>query len=177
LPPAGVALVAQILGPKPFVLLRIDEPLDLLRHPDVLVELEGAQHSTDHALLVLGIHDLETFGEPGFAPVDAQQPVREAVEGADPQVARRHAEQRFDTIAHLGGCFVRERHGENVLSSDAVDANDPRDAVHEDARLAAARAGQNERRAVGRCDGLALRVVQRVDDVGNVHRVAKCAAR
>ena len=60
-----------------------------------------------------------------------------------------------------------------MLRRDAADANDPRDAVHEHARLAAAGAGQHERRAIGRRDGLALRVVQRVDDVGNVHRVAK----
>ena len=110
--------------------------------------------------------------EARFAPVDSQQPMRQAVERADPQVARRHAEQRLDAVAHLGRGLVRERHGEHVLRGDAVDADDPRDAVHEHARLAAAGAGEHERRAIRRRDGLALRVVQRVDDVGDVHRVA-----
>ena len=177
LPPARVAFVAQILRPEALVLLRVDEPLDLFRHPDVLVELERAQHAADHALLVLGVHDLEAFGEAGFAPVDAQQPVRQAVERADPEVPRRHAEQRLDAVAHLGRGLVRERHGEHVLRRHAADADHPRDPVHEHARLAAAGAGQHERRAVGRRDGLALRVVQRIDDVGDVHRVARGAPR
>jgi hypothetical protein len=64
--------------------LRVDEPLDLLRHPDVLVELERPQHAADHALLVLGVHDLEALGEAGFAPMNSQQPVRQAVKRADP---------------------------------------------------------------------------------------------
>ena len=173
LAPARVAFVAQILRPKTLVLLRVDEPLDLFRYPNVLVELERAQHAADHAVLVLGIHDLEAFGEAGFAPVDPKQAMRQAVERADPEIARRHAEQRLDAIAHLGRRLVRERDGEHVLRRYAVDADDPRNSVHEHARLAAAGAGQHERRAVRRRDGLALRVVQRIDDVGDVHRVAK----
>ena len=109
---------------------------------------------------------------PGFAPMNSQQPMRQAVERADPQVARRHAEQRLDAVAHLGRGLVRERHGEHVLRRDAADADDPRDAVHEHTRLAAARTGEHERRTIRRRNGLALRVVQGVDDVGNVHRVA-----
>ncbi len=102
--------------------------------------------------------------------MDPQQPVREAVERADPEAPRREAEQPLDPVAHLGRSLVRERDREHVLRGNAVHADDPRDPVHEHARLAAARAGEHERRPVGRGHGRALRVVQRIDDVGDVHR-------
>ncbi len=41
--------------------------------------------------------------------------------------------------------------------------------MHEDARLAAAGAREHERRPIRRRDGLPLRIVQRIDDVGDVH--------
>ncbi len=102
--------------------------------------------------------------------MDPQESVREAVERADPKVPRREAEQRLDALAHLGRRLVRERHGEHVLRGHAVYADHPRDPVHEHARLAAARACEHERRPVWRSDGFTLCLVQRIDDVGNVHR-------
>ena len=50
----------------------------------------------DEALLVLGVEDLEALRQAGLAPVQPQQAVRDAVEGADPQRAARHAEQLLD---------------------------------------------------------------------------------
>ena len=45
----------------------------------------------------------------------------------------------------------------------------PFDAVREHARLAAARAGEHERGQERRGDRLALRIVERREDVGDVH--------
>ena len=58
---------------------------------------------------------------------------------------------------------------EHVLRGDPVYADDPCDPVNEHARLAAAGAREHERGAVRRRDGGALRLVQRIDDIGNVH--------
>ena len=47
--------------------------------------------------------------------------------------------------------------------------DDPGDAMREHARLARTRAGEHEHRAHGRGDRVALRVVQRVENGGEVH--------
>ena len=52
---------------------------------------------------------------------------------------------------------------------EAPCVDDPGDAMREHARLAAARAGQHQHRAHGRGDGFALRVVQRVENGGEIH--------
>ena len=54
------------------------------------------EHLAQQPRLVLGIQDLEALRQTRLAPVQAQQPVREPVEGADPHGAAGNAEQRLD---------------------------------------------------------------------------------
>ena len=110
----------------------------------------------------------------GFAPVQAQQPVRDAVEGADPHAEPGHAEQLLDAAAHLARGLVRERHGEDAVRRGALDLDDPGDAVGEHARLAAAGAGQHEHGPERGGDRLALRVVQGIQNRGQIHEGAHC---
>ncbi len=169
LPAVRVALVVEMLRPQALVLLRIDEPLDLLRDPAAVVDLEVFQQALDQAQLVVGVDDLEILRQFRFLPVPPQQAVGEAVERAYPQVADGHAEQRLDTAAHFRRGLVGKRHGQQALRRDALDIDQPGGAVHEHAGLAAAGAGDNERRLGGRGDGLPLRVVQGFQYRGDVH--------
>ena len=157
--------------PEALVLLGVDEVLHLARRPAAIVDVEALQQSLDDALLVVGIDDLEVLRQPGFAPVTAQQPVGEAVEGADPQVVDGHAEQRLDTPAHLGRGLVGEGHGNEALRRQALDVDQPRRAVHEHSRLAASGAGNDQGRLGRGRDGLALRLVQLVENRGDVHAI------
>ena len=58
-----------------------------------------------------------------------------------------HAEQLLDAAAHLAGRLVREGDGEDAVRRDALDLDQPGDAVREHARLAAAGAGEHQHRA------------------------------
>ena len=120
------------------------------------------------------IEDLEALRQIRVAPVQAQQPVRDAVERADPHRRARHAEQLLDAAAHLARGLVRERHGEDAVRRRALDLDDPGDAVREHARLAAAGAGEHQHRPERGGDGLALRVVEGVENRGEVHEGAHC---
>jgi len=58
------------LRPAPLVLVVVDEPLHLARHPAALVELGRLEDFLDEALLVLGVEDLKALAEVRLAPVD-----------------------------------------------------------------------------------------------------------
>ena len=78
-------------------------------------------------------------------------------------------ELRLDPVPHLGGGLVRERHGQDAVGRDALDLDQPFDAVREHARLATARTGKHERGQRRRGDRLALRIVERREDMRDVH--------
>ena len=148
-----------MLWSQAFVFLRVDEPLDLLRHPAGVVDLEVLDQPLDQAQLVVRVDDLEILRQIGLAPVSPQHAMREAVKGADPEMLYGQIQQRLDTAAHLRGGLVRERYREQAIWRDLLDFDQPGGAMHEHARLAAAGAGYDER-GFGRCsNGLALRVV------------------
>ena len=173
LAPRGVAVVLQVLRAQPLVLLRVDEPRHLARHPARLVEAEAPDDPLHQPLLVLGVEDLEALRQAGLAPVHAQQPVRDAVERTDPERRRRNAELLLDAATHLARRLVGERHGEDAVRRHVLDLDQPGHAMREHARLAAAGAGEHEHRRERGRDGLALRVVQGVEEVGDVHGRAR----
>jgi len=84
------------------------------------------------------------------------------VEGGD---ERRADPGRQDEILHpaphLAGRLVGEGHREHVARVDALDAEEPRDPVSDDARLAAAGAGQHQHRALDRLHRLPLHGIER----------------
>ena len=168
LPARRVVAVLQRRRAMAFILIVIDEVLDLARHPARLVELHGLHDLLDEPKLIFAIENLEGLRQPRVAPVQAQQPVRDAVERAHPHAASRNAQQLLDAPAHFVRGLVRERHREDGVRRGALRLDDPGDAVREHARLAGARAGEHQHRAHGRGDRRALRVVQRVENRGEV---------
>src|SRR6185312_3177861 len=131
----------------------------------------------DQALLVFRVHDLEALDQAGFAPVQPQQPVRKAVEGADPERAPGDAQQRLDPPPHLSGRLVRERHRQNTVRRDLLGLDQPGDSMREHPRLAASRTGQHQHRGERGRDRLALRLVEGIQKGGQVHggRIVPCA--
>ncbi len=87
----GIVGILERRGAEALILVVIDEPLDLARHPARLVELHGLDDLLDEPELILAVEDLETLRQVGVAPVQTQQPVRNAVKGAHPHPATRHA--------------------------------------------------------------------------------------
>ena len=73
-----------MLRAQALILLGVDEPLDLLRHPAAVVEFEVLYQALDEPQLVVRVDDLEVLWQICLAPVAPQHAVCEAVEGADP---------------------------------------------------------------------------------------------
>ncbi len=78
--------------------------------------------------------------------------------------ARLLADQAGDSRTQLGGGLVGEGDGEDLPRPDAADADEICDAMSEDARLAAARPGQDEDWAVCRLNRPLLLRVQTSQD-------------
>src|SRR5882757_3236482 len=91
-----------------------------------------------------------------------------AVEGPDPKSAAGYSEQLLDAAAHLAGGLVRERNREDAVGRGALRLDYPDDAMSENTGLAAAGAGQHEHRPQRGGHSLALCLVQRVQDRGQL---------
>ncbi len=122
-----------------------------------------------NAVLIVGIEDLKGLRQMGLAPVRAQQTVREAVEGAHPHAAHRDTQQLFGAAAHLGGGLVGEGHRQHAVGRGALDADQPGDAVHQHAGLAAAGTGDHQHRPGRAGHRVALGIVKGVEQIGNIH--------
>ena len=158
----------HVPGPQPFVLGAIDVPGGLPRRIALLVEVHRLDHALHQAQLVVGIEDLERLWQARFRVVDAQQAVRDAMEGAHPQHVHRHAHLLLDARTHLPRGLVREGHGEDGVGRHAR-LEQVCDAVHEHARLAAARTCEHERVARRGNDGLLLCRVEAGGRVRGIH--------
>jgi hypothetical protein len=64
-----IARILKMGGAAAFVLVRVDEPLDLAWHPAALIKVPRLQNLADEAHLVLGVQDLKALRQMGFAPV------------------------------------------------------------------------------------------------------------
>ena len=163
LAPGRIAVILDVLRPHAFVFLRVDEPQNLARHPAGLVQIERLQDLAQEPRLILGIEDLEALRQAGLAPMLAQQPMGETVEGADPQPAARKPQQSFDAPAHFRRGLVGERDREDAVGRCALHLDQPGDPVHQHPGLAAAGAREHERGALRRGHRLPLRVIQAVE--------------
>src|SRR5262249_45139113 len=94
-----------------------------------------------------------------FAPA-AQDTRARRVERADPHRGRALAEQLDQALLHLARGLVGERDREDLPRRHAA-LDEVRDAMHEHARLAGARAGEPEQRSLAVGDRLLLLVVER----------------
>ena len=95
----------------------------------------------------------------------AQDPRAGRVEGHQPHAARAVAEQPLDALAHLLGGLVRERDREDLARLRLVGVDQERDPVGQHARLAAARAGEDQQRPLAVRDGLALGLVEALQEL------------
>ena len=124
----------------------------------VLAELLEARLDEAHLVLVVVDRERRAVAEP--LGLTAQHPAAGGVEGEDPNRARGLPEHPLEALAHLARRLVRERDREDLVRLHAACTDEMRDAVGQDARLAGAGACDDEQRALGREDGLALRLVQ-----------------
>ena len=86
------------------------------------------------------------------------------MEGRDDRLGdAESADQFFDALAHFRGGFVGESHRQDGFRHDAHVLDQIGDAVGDDARLAAARSGEDQHRAFGSFDGLALLRVELIE--------------
>ena len=100
-------------------------------------------------------------------PVPAQDPGADRVERAGLDVAAGLADEGHDPLAQLARRPVRERDGEDLPRPHALDPDEVGHPMGQDARLATARAGQDQQRPLGRRDGACLlRVEPRHDPLG-----------
>ncbi len=155
--------------PPPLVFLRVDEPDRLTGGPFLLVDVQCPHDALDQTQLIVGIEDLKVLLQPRFLPVHAQEPMGDAVERAHPHGANGQIEQRFDPRAHLCGRLVGEGDGQNAVGGYPLGLDQPGDAMHQDPRLAAARAGHHKGIAERRRDRLPLVLVQMLENVCDVH--------
>ena len=100
----------------------------------------------DRRELVLRVEDLEALRQGGQLPVRAQEAVAQAVEGADPHAAHRDRQHRVEPRQHLLGRLVGEGDGQHAARRELAGLDQPGDAGGEDAGLAGAGAGEDQRR-------------------------------
>jgi len=131
----------------------------------VLQQVEVAHDQLDRARLVVCVVDRETRIDADRGAVAAQHARAERVERAHGDVARLFADEGEDARAHLGRGLVRERDREDLPRLDAPDTDEIRDSMGEHPRLAAARAGQDQQRTLGRGHGAGLLRIETRDDL------------
>ena len=127
-----------------------------------LVHAQLAHRLLHGAQLVGGVADGEAAVEADRLAALAQQPGAERVEGADGDLARPLAGERRDPLAHLARGLVGEGDGEDArrVHPERDEVRDPR---RDHARLARARAREDQQRALGREHGLALLGVEALE--------------
>ncbi len=86
------------------------------------------------------------------------------MEGADPHPLRVDLQQLLDALAHLCGGLVGEGHRQDRMQRSALDLVEPGDAVHQHPGLARAGAGEHQLTAQRRGHGLALGIVEGVQE-------------
>ena len=119
--------------------------------------------------LLGAVQDAEVGLEPELEGVLAQQPVTERVEGGNLDVRVPVGHEGVDALFHLGRGLVGEGERQDLFGPGFLLGNEPGDAAGDDGGLARARAGNDEEGAGVVCDGLALRVVQAVEDAVRRH--------
>ena len=158
--PQGMARPRLVLVRSDQIVLRPAYGLgDVVGREPLGVDLQPPERLPQRLMAVVGVVDRVVLLQPDQRGVFSQQPGAEAVERADPD--GRIAGEPLDAPAHFVGGLVREGQGENVLAGDSL-LQQPGDAMRDDARLAAARPGQDQQRPVEMCNRFPLRVGESV---------------
>ena len=141
------------VGREPAILPAVEEAGEQARRPALLVDVRGFQHLLEEADLVVNVQN----GEIGFQPDELGMPPQDfhadGVEGAEPRHALDGlAEHSSDALLHLACRLVGEGNGENAVRVHVPGLDQPGHAGRENARLPRARAGEDQRRLVGKGD-------------------------
>ena len=132
----------------------------------LLVEVHRLDDALDGRELVGRVEDLEALRQRGELPVRAQEPVAQAVEGADPHAAHGDREHRVEPRQHLLGGLVGEGHRQHAAGRELAGLDQPGDARRQHARLARAGAGEDQRRLGRQRDGGELFGVEAFEQPG-----------
>ena len=133
------------------------------------VHVLGFEDHLDEALGILRVVDRERRGQARRLVLVAQQAHARRVEGRHPHAACVVSHEGARALTHLGGCLVREGDRQNLARPRAARGQQVGDAVREHARLAGARAGEDQQRRARVGDGLALAVVEAARERLGVH--------
>jgi hypothetical protein len=168
---AGVA--RELVGVHQFVLGARDRGVDGARRVLLLVQAQIAQHALHHALLVVRVVDREIALAPEVHDVAPQEARADAMKRADRERRRAPiAEDMIEALFHLARGFVRKGHGDDIERVDAKHVDHIGHAVGEHAGFAAAGAGQHQHRPVAGLYCLALRWVERAEQVHDALQAA-----
>ena len=138
------------------VLPAADRPLPAPRQR----RIGGAAGIAQQRQHVVAVENREARLQADRLAVLAQQAHAQRVEGADHQrPGGTRADHLAGALAHLGRRLVGERDGGDLLGR-RTGVQQVRDLVHDDARLARARAGQHQARPLGVPHGLPLRWIE-----------------
>jgi hypothetical protein len=158
--PRDLVVRLDLRRAQAFLLVGRDEPLHLPGRVALLVDVEALEQPLDERELVLGVEDLEELREPRLAVVCAQQPVAQAVKGADPHAAGVDRQHRRDARQHFLRRLVGEGDRDEAARAHLPGLDQPRNARGEHARLAAAGAGEDQRRLVRQRDRFELLFIE-----------------
>jgi hypothetical protein len=90
---------------------------------------------------------------------------------------RGDVQHLLDAAAHLLGRLVGKRDSQYRPGRKIFSPDEPRDAVHQHARLAAAGTGEHQHVRVLGSNGLALGIVQGRENIGYIHGAILTSAR
>ena len=134
-----------MLRPTALIFVLVDEVLHFARHEAGVVEFERFDHFLDQPQLIFAVENLKTLRQPGLAPMQTQQAMRQPVKSTQPEGTARISQQHFDAGAHFSGGLVGESDSENAVRCDPFGLNQPGNAMDQHPSLAAAGAGQHQR--------------------------------
>ena len=122
--------------------------------------MEPLPGSVEDGPLEVFVRDGECPGASGGFPMLPQYANAEAVECADVRHRGRAGQRHSKACGHLRGGLVCEGQGEYMVRRDAAGCDEVPHALGEHACFARTGAGQNQRGADGKADGLLLRWVE-----------------
>ena len=143
----------DVLRPQALLLATVDEPGGLPRRVLLVADLLRLLQALDRRQLVARVEDLEGLRQRRVAMVGPQEAVAEPVERADPHAAEVDRQHPGQPRQHLLRGLVRERDREHAGRRHLSRLHEPRQARRQHARLAAAGAGQDQRRLRRQRDG------------------------
>ena len=171
------------LGRDVFVLAAADERDDRadvagrIAERPVVDQRKLEQAVAEENDLLGAVENAEIGLQPHLERMLAQDPIAERVEGRDLDVGVAVLHQRVDALLHLGRGLVGEREREDLVGTRLFLGDQPGDATGDDGGLAGAGTGHDQEGPGVVSDGLALGVVQAVEDPLSRHAVSTIRPR